>query len=168
MTNRLSLLLVFAFGLSLPVPLCASGPWHDQLTRNRTVWDTSSIANYEFTLVQHRAWSPLPPMRIVVRNGLVHSAHVDCDYLQSQRTSASFDCSKCDCSKLSTEELEYESKTIPQLFDIVASRQKGDPEAEIEITFHRKYGFPIRFSLDNPRGFDEEYGFEISKFHIAR
>ena len=143
-------------------------PPSDPTLHARELWSQSGVSSYAFDIIYYGAIPEAPPMRIVVRDGAVHSADLLCQPpLTEESCSAWFEMRM---EEYGPGRLIKHAKTIPQLFDrmSIARAHPHDWNARIFTEFDPTYGFPERFSFDNPNGEDEEYGFEISNFTVSQ
>ena len=177
MSERLAFLVVIGIALLVSAGLVHLDLWDKaqqlkvetrNLLKNRAIWFASDISNYNFSIVHFSAGGAPPPMRVVVTNGVVQSANLSCPFPHTQDF-----CRKWEASSeghLRSRAAPSRAKTIPQLFDQVYMSQKGSHEgrARVVAEFDPAFGFPTRFSFDDPKGEDEEWGFEISQFAIIQ
>jgi Family of unknown function (DUF6174) len=151
---------------TLALVSCAREPHPDLTTSNLAKWNASGISNYEFSIIQY-AYSPeAPPMRVVVENGAIQSATLLC--LNTENYCREWTEQWKDI--YGPDKLPTYARTIPQLFELM-SRIRDHPydrDARVLAEFDPTYGFPTRFSFDNPNTSDDEYSFEISDFTVIQ
>ena len=140
----------------------------DPTLRARETWGTAGIASYAFDIRYYGAVPEAPPMRIIVRDGAVHSAELLCRPPNAKEYCRAWLELKID--EYGPDRLINHAKTIPQLFDRMSTARANpnDWKARLFTEFNPTYGFPERFSFDNPHGEDEEYGFEVSNFTVSQ
>ena len=134
------------------------------LLKNRAIWFASDISNYDFSIVYFSAWGAPPPMRVVVRNGVVQSASLFCPPPHTLDFCREWEASRKDI--YDPEQLLQYAKTLPQLFDQVSKSRTDNYDAQVIAEFDPRFGFPTRFSFDDPKGDDDEFRFEVSEFTV--
>ena len=146
--------------IAVPLASCARSP--EPFAPDRTVWNSSGISDYDFSIIQFSAWSAPPPVRVVVRSQPVQSATMLClppgteDFCRAWLEARK--------DRYGPDGLINHAKSISQLFDVIASTSQSDPKARIDLVLDPTYGFPASFRFDNPDTDDDEYGFQITDF----
>jgi hypothetical protein len=168
-TVILGLTSIAAFACGAFATIAAFGkPASDLVTPHRALWNASGISNYEYSIVQS-AYSPeAPPMHVVVRAGAVQSATLLCLPPSTEDTCRKWAEAWKDI--YGPDKLPTYAKTIPQLFDRI-STMRADPydrDAWVLALFDPTYGFPTRFSFDNPKTSDDEYSFQVLDFTVIQ
>lgn len=137
-----------------------------QFESNQALWEASNLSNYDFSIRHFAAWSAPPPMRIVVIDGTVKSAVLLCLPPLTEAACKSWKDNWKE--QYGPNQIINHAKSISQLYELVTSRRKSDPDARVHMVFDPTHGFPTRFSIDNPETADDEYGFEIFHFTVTQ
>jgi hypothetical protein len=157
--------------LTCPVAGTAGESPLELLVRNRAIWDSLHITDYQYSIDhQGGGWTDPPVMHVVVRNSEVQSAHQDNPPLRLLE--CVFPEPNPELCKL-PEDAEMSkriSQTIPQLFDSlisVVSAKQNDPSAQIVLDFDSRHGFPARVYLSpSPGESHTSGGFSITSFTV--
>jgi len=147
---------------------CANDPSSEPVEPHRARWNATGISDYEYSIEHFTAGQPLPPLNVVVKDENVVTAKLRCFPPHPEEQCKSLE--RFWIERSSNGDLLSYARTIPQLFDEI-SKARADAnkqDARVLVTFDSKHGFPTRFTFDNPRGDDEEYGFQISGFVVIR
>ena len=147
-------------GLLLPGVVFSSScgsPSDSELARNEKLWQSRSLASYDFTLTRQcfcpEEWRG--PVNISVRNGTVTSV----TYTTSGQAAEADRFGDVD--------------TIDELFDVIRDAYEGnntfDQKAEmVNVTYHPELGYPQTIYIDvSTMIMDEEQGYTVENL-VAR
>jgi hypothetical protein len=153
---------------TLAAVACTKSPPPDFTASHRATWDASGVSSYSYEITYYGAVPDAPPMRTIVRNDMVESAVLLCRPPLTQ--------ANCDAwlemrkDQYGPDGLMNHARTIPLLFDrmIAVRSDPFDWDARIQAEFDPTYGYPLRFSFDNPVSNDDEFAFEVSHFTVIQ
>jgi len=135
----------------------------EELARNRALWDSLKIANYEYTIDFEGGWIDPLPMRVVVRDGVLESV--------SRQPCANLATAPEPCTtQRENGELDVIAATVPSLFDSIAAtlssaRDNREPRnLQVSLIFDSTYGIPTRFVFVDSTIHDAGTGYIITGF----
>ena len=142
----------------LPALLYAQDTQQEQLSANRAKWDALRIASYSFTLWLEGQWNPGPPIRLLVKDGKLVSAHV----LQYSfvRKGAEAELEVREGAEADAQGLP---STVPELFRL-AAESLAEPDSRARVYFHSEFGLPLRIELNQLGNPDGIGGYFVSDF----